>query len=90
MGKDDILKKLTSKKLWVTLSSNVALFLTALNVSENTVLQVTSFIGMAGITIGYLFAEAFVDGKRAEVDREFIEALSELGEDEADTEEVML
>ena len=54
-------KKLTSRKLWVSIAAFVSLLMVALGCSENEAAQVSALI-MAGATvIGYVIGEGLVD-----------------------------
>lgn len=54
-------RKLTSRKLWVSIAAFVSLLMVALGCSENEAAQVSALI-MAGATIiGYVIGEGLVD-----------------------------
>lgn len=57
----DIIRKLTSKRLWITIagiSAAVALF------NGGTIDEVEGVMSIAGMVIGYVFTEASVDKAR--------------------------
>lgn len=61
MHKIDWYRKLTSRKLWLSIASFVSMLLIALGKPEATATQVTSLI-MAGATvIGYVIGEGLAD-----------------------------
>lgn len=61
MNKIDWVKKLTSRKLWMSIASFVSMLLVALNYTENQAAQIAALI-MAGATvIGYVLGEGLAD-----------------------------
>lgn len=61
MQKIDWIRKLTSRKFWLSVASFVALLIVALGGGENTAQQITALI-MAGATvIGYVLGEGLAD-----------------------------
>ena len=61
MNKQDIIRKLTSRKFWVAVVSFVTMLIVALGVAEDTAAQVGSII-MAGATmIAYIIGEGLID-----------------------------
>ena len=65
MKKIDWVRKLTSRKFWLSIASFVAMLMVALGQSEATATQVTSLI-MAGATvIGYVIGEGLADSGNA-------------------------
>ena len=63
MSKIDWVRKLTSRKFWLSIASFVSLLIVAFGVSETTATQVTSII-MAGATVvGYVLGEGLADAK---------------------------
>jgi pimeloyl-ACP methyl ester carboxylesterase len=53
--------KLSSRKFWAALAALITAILTAFNVSDLTVEQVTIIIGGIGALVAYIFAEAHID-----------------------------
>lgn len=54
-------RKLTSRKLWLSVASFVSMLMVALNYSENQAAQIAALI-MAGATvIGYVLGEGLAD-----------------------------
>lgn len=65
MSKDEIIRKLTSRKFWVAVCGFVALLLVAMGKTEAEAAQVTAII-MAGATVlGYILGEGLIDAARA-------------------------
>lgn len=61
MQKIDWIRKLTSRKFWLSIASLVAMLIVALGGGENTAQQITALI-MAGATvIGYVLGEGLAD-----------------------------
>lgn len=66
MTKIDWKRKLTSRKLWLSIASFVAMILIFLKVDKGTAEQVTALI-MAGATvIGYVIGEGLADAGNKE------------------------
>ena len=68
MTKEDLIRKLTSRKFWVALVAFVTSLLVGFKVAESDIAQVASIIMAAGALIAYIFSEGWVDSKRAEND----------------------
>ena len=65
MKKIDWVRKLTSRKFWLSIASFVAMLMVALGQPEATATQVTTLI-MAGATvIGYVIGEGLADSGNA-------------------------
>ena len=61
MQKIDWIRKLTSRKFWLSVASFAAMLIVALGGTENTAQQITALI-MAGATvIGYVLGEGLAD-----------------------------
>ena len=70
MKKIDWVRKLTSRKFWLSIASFVAMLMVALGQPEATATQVTSLI-MAGATvIGYVIGEGLADYGNADTGEE--------------------
>ena len=66
MEKNSWIRKLTSRKLWVSLAGFVTLLIIALGGTENQAAQVSALI-MAGATVvGYVIGEGLADSKPTE------------------------
>lgn len=64
MKKEDIIRKLTSRKFWVAVAGFVASLIVALNGGEEVAQTITGII-MAGATvIAYIFGEGLADSAR--------------------------
>ena len=63
MKKEDIIRKLTSRKLWVAIIGFVTPLLLAYGVSESDVTQITSIIMAGGTLIAYIIGEGLVDSE---------------------------
>ena len=61
MTKQDILHKLTSRKLWVSIASFVSMLIVALGHSESQATQITSLILAGASVLGYVIGEGLVD-----------------------------
>ena len=64
MTREDIIRKLTSRKLWMSVASFVSMIVIALGQSENTATQVTSLIIAGATVLGYVLGEGLVDSAR--------------------------
>lgn len=64
MTREDIIRKLTSRKLWVSVASFVSMLIVALGQSENVATQVTSLIIAGATVLGYVIGEGLVDSAR--------------------------
>lgn len=61
MDREDIIRKLTSRKLWMSVASFVSMLCIAVGVAETQATQIAALI-MAGATvIGYVIGEGLVD-----------------------------
>lgn len=54
-------RKLTSRKLWLSVATFVSMLIIALGGSENTATTVTSLIMAGASVIGYVIAEGLAD-----------------------------
>lgn len=72
----DFKRKLTSRKFWLALIGFVTPLLTAFNVSESDVTQITAIIMAGGTLIAYILAEGFTDA----ANRDFVIVDSDLEE----------
>ena len=64
MDKEDILRKITSRKFWVAVVAFVSALLVAFKVPEASISQVTAIIMAFGSLFAYIFAEGWVDSAR--------------------------
>ncbi|MEG1358396.1 MAG: hypothetical protein RSE23_01905 [Clostridia bacterium] len=65
MTKEDWIRKLTSRKLWVAISSFVSLMVVALGVAEDTASQITAIIMAGASMVAYIIGEGLVDSSAA-------------------------
>ncbi len=70
MNKQDIVRKLTSRKFWAALVAFITALLVAFNVPDASVSQVSAIIMAFGSLIAYIFAEGWVDSTRAITEEE--------------------
>lgn len=64
--KDTIIRKLTSRKLWVAVSEFVSMLVIALGVAEDTATKVAALIMAGAGAIAYIVGEGFADASHAE------------------------
>lgn len=62
MNKIDWKRKLTSRKMWLSLASFVSMLIIFCNGGESTAKQVASLIMAGASVIGYVIAEGLADG----------------------------
>lgn len=70
MNKEDIIRKLTSRKFWVALIGFITALLVAFNVDSGSVEKITSIIMSFGSLIAYILAEGFADGSNKDKEGE--------------------
>lgn len=68
MTKEDLIRKLTSRKFWAAVVAFVSALLVAFNVSEASITQVTAIIMAFGSLLAYIFTEGWVDAAREKSD----------------------
>lgn len=61
MNKENIIRKLTSRKLWIAVSEFVSMLIIALGVAENTATQVAALIMAGAGAIAYIVGEGLAD-----------------------------
>lgn len=66
MNKEDLIRKLTSRKFWVALVGFITALLIAFKVDGGSVEQVTAIIMSFGSLIAYIFAEGWADANNKE------------------------
>ena len=62
MNKETIIRKLTSRKLWVSIGSFVSLLIIALGHTESEAAQVVAIIMAGASVLAYIVGEGLVDG----------------------------
>lgn len=65
MTKDEIIRKLTSRKFWVAVVGFISPLLLAFGISEDSVTQLAAIIMAGADVLAYLLAEGFVDALNA-------------------------
>ena len=66
MTKENIIRKLTSRKLWIAVSEFVSMLIIALGVAENTATQVAALIMAGAGAIAYIVGEGLADSAHTE------------------------
>ena len=61
MTKENIIRKLTSRKLWLAIVAFVTPLLLAFGLAEDTVTQVVAIIMAGADVVAYILAEGLVD-----------------------------
>lgn len=61
MSKEDLVRKLTSRKFWVALVGFITALLIAFNVDSGSIEQITSIIMSFASLVAYIVAEGLVD-----------------------------
>lgn len=77
MSKEDILRKLASRKFWVALAGFIGSLLVAFNIGENDIAQVTAIITAFGSLIVYILSESAVDAASASANQVITETVLE-------------
>ncbi len=65
MTKQDIIRKLSSRRLWMSIASFVSMLIVALGHSESQATQITSLILAGASVLGYVIGEGLVDSANA-------------------------
>ena len=65
MDKDDIIRKLTSRKFWAAVCSFVGLIIVAVGHSESEAAQVTAIIMAGAAVVAYIVGEGLADAAGA-------------------------
>lgn len=68
MNKNDIIRKLTSRKLWIAVAGLVSGLVVAFNGDADTAETISGLILQAASVIGYLFAEGLADAAHVETE----------------------
>lgn len=61
MDKQNLIRKLTSRKLWLALAGFVSMLIIAFGVAEDTATQVSAIIMAGADVLGYVLAEGLAD-----------------------------
>ena len=67
MTKQDIIRKLTSRKFWIAIVGFITPLLLAFGVAETSVSQVTAIIMAGADVVAYIVAEGMVDANNTSV-----------------------
>ena len=68
MDKDDIIRKLTSRKFWAAVCSFGGLIIVAIGHSESEAAQVTAIIMAGASVLAYILGEGLIDAAREGAD----------------------
>ena len=87
MSKNDIIRKLTSRKLWMAIASFVSMLIVALGKSQSEAAQVSALILAGATVIAYIIGEGLVDysGAGANISVEGLVDYSNEEEEDGDT-----
>ena len=66
MTKQDIIRKLTSRKFWVAIAAFISGLIAAFGGAEETAVQVSGLIMQGAAVLGYLLAEGLADASHTE------------------------
>lgn len=66
MNKENIIRKLTSRKFWVAVAAFVSGLITAYGGAEETAVQVSGLILQGAAVLGYLLAEGLADSAHSD------------------------
>lgn len=61
MSKQDLIRKLTSRKLWLSLAGFISMLIIAFGVAKDTAAQVSAIIMAGADVLGYVLAEGLAD-----------------------------
>ena len=61
MDREDVIRKLTSRKLWMSIASFVSMLCVAVGVAETQATQISALIMAGASVIGYVIGEGLVD-----------------------------
>lgn len=64
MNRDEIIRKLTSRKFWTAVCSFVALLVVAVGHSEGEAAQITALIMAGASVLAYIIGEGLIDATR--------------------------
>lgn len=67
MTKQDIIRKLTSRKMWVAISEFVAMLTVAIGYAEDTATTIAALIMAGAGVIAYIIGEGLADSANAKV-----------------------
>ena len=61
MDREDVIRKLTSRKLWMSIASFVSMLCVAVGVAETQATQISALIMAGASVIGYVIGEGLAD-----------------------------
>lgn len=70
MEKDFIIRKITSRKLWVSIASFVAMLMAYLGADKGSAEAISALILAFASCLGYLLSEGLVDSNRVDTNTE--------------------
>lgn len=68
MSKDQLIRKLTSRKLWLSVASFISMLMVARGSTESEAAQVAALVMAGASVIGYALAEGLADASRKDAD----------------------
>lgn len=74
MNKEQLIRKLTSRKLWLSVASFVSMLMVATGHAESEAAQVAALVMAGASVIGYAIAEGLADSGHTETEIPFIQA----------------
>ena len=74
MKKEDVVRKLTSRKLWMSVASFVAMLVVALGRTESEATQISALIIAGATVIAYIVGEGLVDYGNIEIEHITLES----------------
>ena len=66
MTKNDIIRKLTSRKLWLSVASFVSMLMIAMNYSDSQATQISALIMAGASVLAYCLGEGLADSGHTE------------------------
>lgn len=82
MSKKDLVRKLTSRKLWLSVAEFVAMLMVAFGATDNQAAQVVALIMAGAGVIAYVIAEGLTDASSVQLDGELIDSITIEGTEE--------
>lgn len=67
MKKETLVRKLTSRKLWMSVASFVTMLIVALGGTDNSAAQVSALIMAGASVIGYVIGEGLADSSNSNI-----------------------
>lgn len=67
MKKNNLVRKLTSRKLWTAVASFVSMMILATGGTDNTATQVTALIMAGASVVAYIIGEGLTDAANVEI-----------------------